>query len=166
MQAKQLMDSRRFCQLMDDLAATWKKRASTDEDKAWRLQAVLDHLGETGGSMAPVAPIKSLSEAMADAVNSFKEEAPLKGFPPPTEDERFKSLMKDLVPYLDKVAPNGQGERIAPIPLEVDVNALSGWLDVHKEYPYFMDMDGTINVGNSMNPMGGWQMPFKRRGVS
>lgn len=165
MQAKQLMDSRRFCQLMDDLALTWKKRASTDEDKAWRLQAVLDHLGENVAPMTHQAPMKGLSEVLADAVNGFKEEAPARGFDPPTEDERFHGLLKWLVPLLDKVQPNGNGERVASIPLEIDVNALSGWLDAHKEYPYFMDMDGTINVGNAMNSMQGWQMPFKRRAV-
>lgn len=164
MQAKQLMDSRRFCQLMDDLALTWKKRASTDEDKAWRLQAVLDHLGEQGGSTAPTAPIKSLSEAMGDLVAGFQDEAPARGFPPPTEDERFHSLMRSILPVLERTPANGSGERVIGIPLEIDCNALSGWLESHKEYPYFMDMDGTINIGNDQNRMQGWQMPFKFRG--
>ena len=73
MQAKQLMDSRRFCQLMDDLASTWKKRSSTDEDKAWRLQAVLDHLNESGQPMNHTEPIKSMSEALAGLVEGFKQ---------------------------------------------------------------------------------------------
>lgn len=41
MDAKQAMDSRRFCMLMDDLAATWRNKKSKDEDKEFRLTAVL-----------------------------------------------------------------------------------------------------------------------------
>jgi hypothetical protein len=163
MQAKQLMDSRRFCQLMDDLALTWKKRASTDEDKAWRLQAVLDHLGEQGGSTASVAPIKGMTEALAGLVDEFKNDPPARGFNPPSEDERFGALMKDLVPSLEKTPPNGKGERKALLPTDIDMTALSGWLDAHKEYPFFIDLDHTINIDpHSRNA---WIVPFKGRAV-
>lgn len=165
MQAKQLMDSRRFCQLMDDLALTWKKRASTDEDKAWRLQAVLDHLGEQGGSTATTAPTKSLSEVMAGLVDEFKDEAPARGFPPPTEDERFTPLMAELAPTLAKMIPNGKGERMALVPLDVDMTALTGWLDKHKEIPFFVDLDHTINISPERGDRQGWIVPFKQRAV-
>lgn len=48
MTAKELMDSRRFCLLMDDLAKTWKKRDASDEDKEYRLNAVIEFVsGQT-----------------------------------------------------------------------------------------------------------------------
>lgn len=37
---KQWMDSRKFCMLMDDLAATWRNKKSSDEDKEFRLTAL------------------------------------------------------------------------------------------------------------------------------
>ncbi len=45
MTAKQLLDSRKFCLLMDDLATTWKKRGSTEEDKEYRLAQIIEFLG-------------------------------------------------------------------------------------------------------------------------
>lgn len=53
MNAKALLDSRKFCLLMDDLARTWKDKKATDEDREMRLDAVLGQLG------IDVSPIKS-----------------------------------------------------------------------------------------------------------
>lgn len=41
MDAKQAMDSRRFCLLMDDLARTWRDKKAKDEDKEFRLTALM-----------------------------------------------------------------------------------------------------------------------------
>lgn len=41
MDAKQAMDSRRFCLLMDDMARTWRDKKASDEDKEFRLAALL-----------------------------------------------------------------------------------------------------------------------------
>ena len=165
MNAKQAMDSRRFCMLMDDLAVTWKKRGASDEDKEFRLAAVFEFAGLPSEGTAFIQPQRSLSEVMAQAVDEFKNEAPPKGFPPPSEDERFKQVMDELTPTLERTQPNGKGERLCSVPLEVDMTALTGWLDGHKEYAYFVDLDHTINVSPNRGDRSGWIVPFKKRGI-
>ena len=49
MDAKSLMDSRKFCLLMDNLAGTWAKKRAPEADKEDQLQAVLDFLAVSPG---------------------------------------------------------------------------------------------------------------------
>ena len=166
MNAKQAMDSRRFCMLMDDLAATWKKRGASDEDKEFRLAAVLEFIGLPAEGTAFIQPQRSLSEVMAGLVDEFKDgEDGSRGFDPPSEDVRFAQIMAQLTPRLDTIAPNGRGERMCIVPLDVDMTALTGWLDAHKEHPYFVDLDHTINVSPDRGDRAGWIVPFKKRGI-
>lgn len=151
--------------LMDDLCATWNKRKASDEDKEFRLAAVLDFVGLPAEGAAFIQPQQSLSQVMAGLVNDFKAEDGSKGFDPPSEDERFTKVMAELVPQLDRIQPNGKGERMCIVPLEVDMTALTGWLDAHKEYAYFVDLDHTINISPDRGARAGWITPFKKRGV-
>lgn len=48
MDALELLDSRRFTNMMDGLVAVWAKKRSTDSDKAQMLQPVLDYLDGQG----------------------------------------------------------------------------------------------------------------------
>lgn len=165
MNAKQAMDSRRFCMLMDDLCATWNKRKASDEDKEFRLAAVLDFVGLPAEGTAFIQPQHSLSQVMAGLVNDFKQEDGSNGFDPPSEDERFTKLMNRIAPEILKMQANGKGERLYTVPLDVDMTALTGWLDAHKEYPVFVDMDHTINISPDRGARDGWVTPFKVRGV-
>lgn len=62
MNAKTLMDSRKFCMAMDDLVRTWKK--GTDQDKELRLDAVLALVGPAPVVM--IAPTTGIDGAKID----------------------------------------------------------------------------------------------------
>lgn len=44
MNAKTLLDSRKFCLIADDFARTWKDKKATDDDKEMRLEAMLGQI--------------------------------------------------------------------------------------------------------------------------
>lgn len=118
MNAKLLMDSRKFCLLMDDLARTWKDKKAKDEDKEMRLDAVLALVavkptqttyeaqivaGEDGLKVVPVAKrpykkrIKAALALTPDEAKSYASLADRLKAEVPNVDERMLRMAKQYI---------------------------------------------------------------------
>ena len=164
MNAKHLMDSRRFCTLMDDLATTWKKRGATDEDREFRLEAVLAFLRADNGRF------------VADAFNEAAE-SPGSSFAAPTREELKAAVVvedakpKDIytacaewarekgakIAALPAVDPTGL--RLLAFPTNLDPNVLHMVCEREADIPF------TVDTSDSVISMAGgvWQVPVRLR---
>lgn len=99
MNAESLMDSVKFRMLMDDLARAWKKRTTTDEERAYRLQQLLDCLPSVKGAVgkaletgiAPDGPLKP------EEVNTYTALADQAARDAPNIPEKMARLMAQYV---------------------------------------------------------------------
>lgn len=157
MNAKTLLDSRRFHTLMDDLARDWRKRGATDEDRAFRLQAVLDFLG---GEAVPPAPVsvhvtpsrEELKEAVV--VDPPSQPKPADAYSATLEwaNEKAAEIVK-----LPAVDPSGL--RLVSMPTGLDPNILHLVCDKERSLPFCVDTTGAmITMAGGM-----WQVPVMLR---
>jgi len=153
MNAAKLLDSRRFTTLMDDLVTTWKKRGSTDEDKAFRLQVVLDCLDGMGG--APVDPPEPAATVKGQGIRN----------PPPPLPQNMDPLapslefIKEIEPVVMRTPMNPEGLRMVNFPTNnVDPNMVATALGENSKW--FIDASETpISMVN-----GQWVVPCRVRG--
>lgn len=142
MNAKQLMDSRRFCLLMDDLAATWSKKRASDEDKEFRLQAVLDALGMVPAAVP--APVQ-----MAPAPSG--PPAP----PPPSKDDLYAACIEYA-----KAQPAGpDGVRWGLLSLDAGPEGLGDYIERVKP-GLAVSENHPIGLSGGAGMREAWSIPF------
>lgn len=150
MNASQLMDSRRFCLLMDDLAGTWNKRRATDEDKEFRLQAVLDFIAGSSSGRTAAFEAVNLGSIPSPASTPTEPEPPAK-----TQDELCKEACANAL----RTQPGPDGVRWVAVPLELDVARLGGWIEANKP-GVAVSENHSIGILTRTAGQEAWSIPF------
>lgn len=156
MNSDKLLDSRRFCLLMDDLARTWRDKKAKDEDKAYRLQAVLDFLGEQN-TICSIPEIKPASTVKGVGIRT----------PPPPVSQNLDPLApalefaREIAATVSKTPPRPDGLRMVIFPTSVDPNMVASACEADRTIPFMVDAaDEPISM-----PIGGgdWIVPCRTR---
>ncbi len=93
MNAKSLLDSRKFCLLATDFAKTWLDKKASEDDKEMRLEAVLDNLGCLN---APPMP-SELDIECRETYKALQRQIPLKVQPgTPIANEMVEQIGKNF----------------------------------------------------------------------
>lgn len=137
MNAKTLLDSRKFALLVDNFARAWKKRDLDDDAKASQLQPVIDFLlGQQ--SESKVFQSKIVQEPKQSPAY---EDAPLQPHEvirsnPFQHVEEQNALIKRTLDYIDEC-----GKRATKSPFSVYFNAGQTWMDI-QGLPVIMPSSG------------------------
>lgn len=140
MDAKDLLDSRKFCNRMDALVAIWgrKRPLPSDEDKAEALQPILDHLIETGllqsKQSKPSDPTANMTASEAAAYEAEAKEAARNNY------AGLNERAKEMLEIIDKA-----GKASATSPFKV-----------------VLSRDGSYPIPNLPEYLARFDMPYKQ----
>ena len=148
MEAKSLMDSRKFCLLMDDLAGTWAKKRAPEEDKEYRLQAVLDFLGAS----SPVINIERIKPHPLDAMDA--DRMPVTE-PPRPPKITLEGYMTDLMARMAQSPRDSQGRVVGLVPAQWTPMQVQEWCEANKA-PLKIHADSDMTIPDRTN----WQFYF------
>jgi hypothetical protein len=143
--AKTLMDSRRFVALMNGCVSVWKGRRATDEERAAVLQPVLDYLALNGSQapkkgmpLGPATPFKPAVENLDIAMTPQEEAriaAEVDATPQPDKMDLLRRAIREVIkPNWDKFPAGMDGFKRFNINLRRHGQSVptSGWQEALK----------------------------------
>jgi hypothetical protein len=144
MDAKQLMDSRRFCLLMDNLCAVWSKKRAADEDKEYQLAEVLKFIGVNAAAVTLAAPPAPTSPVYA---------------PPQPPIQSQDEMCREVCASAHNVAPGGDGVRWVSAPIDLETARLGAWIEANKP-GVAVSENHPIGLNGGPGMRESWSIPF------